>query len=212
MTGDLFGTGPEYRCTLADPGWAEKGGGQIKRGADKHYTVEGKLGDVEPHYRMIVDSGMWRPAADSHFWCWVTDNFLEDGLALIRRLGFVYKRTFVWVKTTQGADLEADEPDVRFGIGQYGRGAHELLLFSTHGKGQSSDAWTGDRSVPSVFHAPNPSVSGKRIHSRKPPKSYEVIERVSRGPRLEFNCRVARDGWARHGNEAPLDFTGEGRR
>lgn len=203
MNGSLFDSGPEYRCTLADPAWAERGGGVIKRGADRHYGLEGKLGDVEPHARMILDSGMWRPAADSHFWCWVTDTFLEDGLALIRRLGFTYKRTFVWVKTTQGADLTADEPTLRIGIGQYGRGAHELLLFSTHGKGQAPGVWTGARDVPSVFFAPHPTEGGKRIHSRKPPESYALIERVSRGPRLEFNARVARPGWDRHGNEAP---------
>lgn len=211
MTGDLFESGIRYRCILADPGWAEKGGGRIVRGAQRHYDVDGKLGNIEPHVRMILDSGMWRPAANAHFWVWVTDTFLEDGLALIRRLGFRYVRTFKWNKTTRDvteeelqslSDRDLDEL-LRMGLGQYGRGVSEFLLFSVAGHGQSDDVWTGDRAVKADFHAPHVREGGKIIHSRKPPKSYEIIERVSKGPRLEFNARVARPGWDRHGNEAP---------
>lgn len=214
MNGDLFGTaGLEYRCFLLDPAWAERGGGQIKRGADRHYGLEGALGNIEPHARMVLDSGLWRPAADAHLWCWYTDTFLEDALALVRRLGFTYKRTFQWVKTSR--DFTDDEEVrrlhdgeldalLRMGIGQYGRGCHEGMIFATHGKGQAPEVWTGNRGVRSVFHAPHPRDDrGQRIHSRKPERSYALIESVSKGPRLEFNARVARDGWDRHGNEAP---------
>jgi N6-adenosine-specific RNA methylase IME4 len=208
----LFDAGPEYRCILADPAWAERGGGKIVRGAQRHYGLEGKLGDIEPHYRMIVDSGIWRPAANAHFWCWYTDTFMWDAGALVRRLGFRPVRTYQWVKTSRDISddelqqLDDDELDalLRMGIGQYARGCHEGMILGIRGEGQSPDVWTGNRSVRSAFHAAHPKDQrGQRIHSRKPEKSYRVIESVSKGPRLEFNARVAREGWDRHGNEAP---------
>src|SRR5688500_7069904 len=206
---DLFGS-LEWRCALLDPPWAERGGGKIKRGADRHYGLVGKLGDVRPIHRVIVDSGMWTPAANAHCWIWYTDNFLPDALELVRLLGFTYKRTFQWVKVVDGGivdeSTEAESADdlLRMGIGQYGRGCHEGLLFATRGKGQDESVWTGDRAVRSVFHAPHVlDAKGKRVHSAKPPKSYELIERVSKGPRIEFFARSGREGWAAWGNQAP---------
>lgn len=217
MTGDLFESREPYRCLLLDPPWAERGGGKIKRGADRHYDLAGKLGDAKPILDIVRGSGEWRPAANAHCWMWFTDNFLEDALWLTRELGFTYKRLFVWVKTGESyedAAIEAGDPAeldgiLRMGIGQYGRGCHEGMIFATRGSGQSPDVWTRNRSARSVFHAPHPTgVDGKRIHSRKPPKSYELIESVSRGPRIEFFARVPRlatDGttWSVWGNQAP---------
>ncbi len=202
---DLFGN-TLWRCLLLDPPWAERGAGKIKRGADRHYGLVGKLGDVDPIRKVIVGSGLWTPAPNAHAWCWYTDTFLRDALELVRLLGFRYVRTFVWVKT--GAELDEDENpddgDLRMGIGQYGRGCHEGMLFAVRGEGQASEVWTGDRAVRSVFHAPHVlDGHGKRKHSAKPPKSYDLIERVSRGPRVEFFARSGRKGWRAWGNEAP---------
>lgn len=210
---NLFGE-TEWRCALLDPPWAERGGGKIKRGADRHYGLVGKLGDVEPIYRVIVDSGRWTPAANAHAWVWYTDNFLADALRLVELLGFRYVRTFIWAKTRAPFERDAQDGDdlddeLRMGIGQYGRGCHEGMLFAVRGAGQDSSVWTGDRSVRSVFHAPHVlDAQGKRVHSAKPPKSYDLIERVSRGPRIEFfarRARIARDGepWSVWGNQSP---------
>lgn len=214
---DLFGNAAaiEYRCLLMDPPWAERGGGQIKRGADRHYDLAGKLGDVRPIVRAIRDSGSFTPAENAHLWCWYTDTFLEDALVLVRELGFRYVRTFVWVKTSgvitppwalaQGQQIiHVNDSDLRMGIGQYGRGCHEGIIFAVRGKGQDESVWSGARDVRSCFHAPHPTDdAGKRIHSRKPTASYELIERVSLGPRVEFFARVARPGWSVWGNQAP---------
>lgn len=210
MTRDLFGN-VLWRCALLDPPWAERGGGRIKRGADRHYGLVGKRGDVDPIRRVIVDSGLWTPADDAHAWCWYTDNFLEDALELVALLGFTYVRTFVWVKTSTEIEGDVDsyaddflDERLRMGIGQYGRGCHEGMLFATRGHGQAPEVWTGDRAVRSVFHAPHVlDTRGKRKHSAKPPKSYELIERVSRGPRIEFFARSGRAGWRAWGNQAP---------
>ena len=207
---------PEIRCVMADPPWLERGGGKIKRGADRHYD----LADVKTIAAAMVSAPEWKLADNAHCWIWVTDNFLKDGLWLIEKLGFEYKRTFPWVKvqaerpsaldpeTGHGCEglvqREDGTPAVKIGIGQYARGAHELLLFGVRGKGQSPDVWTGDRSVPSVLFAPHErGENGKVIHSRKPRASYDLIERVSKGPRLECFARIARPGWSVWGNEAP---------
>lgn len=203
MTIALPGIGdqPTFATTVADPPWAERGGGQIKRGADRHYPLAGKLGDPEPIVRIMRASPVFRPAEHAHLWLWVTDNFLRDGLAVVDALGFRYVRTFVWVKAEAGDPEES----LRFGIGQYGRGAHELLLFAVRGQGQHESVWRADRGVPSVFFAPVPKDEhGKRIHSRKPDESYRLIERVSRGPYAEiFARRRFGPEWSVWGNEAP---------
>jgi hypothetical protein len=45
-----------YRCILADPPWLERGGGKIKRGADRHYPL---LKDYEIVEAMLDDLEMW---------------------------------------------------------------------------------------------------------------------------------------------------------
>jgi len=187
----LFGT--EYRCILMDPPWMERGGGKCKRGADRHYG----LMDARKVASVVQASPGWRPAKDAHLWCWATDNYLEDGLWLVRELGFRYVRTWVWVKWSPPASscvCGAPERGFQVGLGQYARGSHELLLLST--RGRACVPPPGARG-PSVFFA------RRTEYSRKPDEAFAVVERVSPGPRLEMFARTARKGWDCWGNEAP---------
>jgi N6-adenosine-specific RNA methylase IME4 len=163
----------EYRCILADPPWLERGGGKIKRGADRHYP----LMHTPEIAKMMFRSGVWAPAADCHLWLWVTNNFLRHGLGLMETLGFRYVTNAVWVKDCMG-------------LGQYLRGQHELLLFGVRGRLPSQS-----RSQSTLIRAP------RREHSRKPDEAYEVIEAVSPGPRLEMFARTKRPGWDAWGME-----------
>jgi N6-adenosine-specific RNA methylase IME4 len=232
MTLDLFGplevaapsavsvdSSTLWQCALLDPPWLERGGGKYKRGADRHYDVA-TTKDIKD---VIVASGDWTPAEHAHCWMWVTDSFLKDGLWLMEELGFTYKRTYQWVKvradkpsaldfeTGCGFDGElatnADgTPAVKIGIGQYARGAHEMMLFGVRGKGQHPSVWSGARDVPSVLFAPHERDENNQIiHSRKPRASYDLVERVSVGERIEFFARVARPGWRLFGNQAPQE-------
>ena len=36
---DIFTTDQRYKTLYADPPWMERGGGQIRRGADRHYPL-----------------------------------------------------------------------------------------------------------------------------------------------------------------------------
>jgi len=171
---------PEFSCIVADPPWMEKGGGKIKRGADRHYPLMHR----EEILDTILRSPLYSPAEDAHLYMWVTNNFLLDGLEVMRRMGFTYKTNLVWAKSS-------------FGLGYYFRGKHELCLFGVKGKG--SIPRTEGRSCPSLFEAP------KAAHSVKPDRFYEVAEARTRGPRLELFARTPRPGWWSWGGEVEGD-------
>lgn len=185
-----------YACIQIDPPWPEKGGGG--RGAQDQYDVIDHRADI---LRVIVTSPSWRPAADAHLWCWTTMMSLLDGLWLVDALGFRYVTHAIWCKTSATPDMFGG-PNPLMGIGQYLRGAHEVLLLGVRGDGFA--VRTDARNIPSWFCAPPPRDSdGKRIHSRKPDKAYALMESRSKGPRLEMFARVAPLGWEVWGNQAP---------
>jgi N6-adenosine-specific RNA methylase IME4 len=168
-----------YATILMDPPWFERGGG--RRGADMHYPLV-KTPDLPG---VIYGSGVFRPADDAHLFMWATNSFLSDAIWLMGALGFVYKTNVAWVKIN-------DEGRPQVGLGQYFRGAHELLLLGTRGRGAA--VRTDDRSLPSVILAP------RRKHSQKPEEAYALVEARSHGPRLEMFARQQRPGWTAWGN------------
>lgn len=81
------------------------------------------------------------------------------------------------------------------GLGQYFKGCHELLLFATIGRGfeVKTDATIRTDALMDCMW------NGR--HSEKPPASYELIEKRSKGPYLEMFARSGRPGWTAWGNE-----------
>ena len=165
---------PRFACVLADPPWLERGGGVIKRGADRHYPLMATAAIARlPVARVLAGDA-------AHLWLWVTNNFLEDGLAVMKAWGFRYVTNVVWVKD-------------RAGLGQYVRGKHELLLFGV----------AGEARVPPPARRPPSVLEVQRgRHSQKPAEAVELLERVSPGPRLELFGRGPRPGWLVLGNQA----------
>ena len=104
----------KFKTIYADPPWAEQGGGKTKRGADRHYNLMKTKDIVALPVSDLADD-------NAHLYLWVTNNFLEDGLKVMKAWGFKYITNIVWIK--QGP----------VGLGQYFRGAHELLLFGVRG-------------------------------------------------------------------------------
>lgn len=169
-----------FRTSYSDPPWPEKGGGKIKRGADKHYPVMDRYAILET----IILAEPWvrlAPGAHHHY-MWVTNNYLPDGLWLMDALGFRYVTNLVWAKD-------------RIGLGQYFRGQHELLLFGVRGSGY--DVRTERKDLGTLLEGP------RTQHSKKPESAYERIEARSQGPYLELFARSGRPGWEAWGNEAP---------
>jgi N6-adenosine-specific RNA methylase IME4 len=168
----------KYKTVYLDPPWLEVGGGEIKRGADRHYPLMATDEIISLLLREI------RPQLedDCHMYMWVTNNFLEDGLKVIKKLGFRYVTTITWMKNQQG-------------LGQYFRGVTEHCLFAVRGNlpykvknGKRQQGRTG-------------FVANKKEHSVKPETMREMIERVSYAPYLEVFARRPSKGWSVWGNE-----------
>ena len=166
-----------FHTLYADPPWPERGGGKIKRGADKHYPLM-RVADI-----MALPHAHERVLPHAHCYLWVTNNYLPSGLAVLGAWGFRYVTCITWLK---------DRP----GLGQYFRGMTEHVLFGVRGRvpyrflpnGRRAQGVTG-------FTAP------RRRHSEKPELMRDMIERVSPGPYLELFARERAPGWFVWGNE-----------
>lgn len=177
MLVDIHTTTNTYKTIYIDPPWEEKGYGKVKRGADRHYpTMPVKEIAQLPIPRLADKDGC-------HLYLWVTNNFLEHGISLLREWGFEYITTITWQKD-------------RFGLGQYFRGITEHCLFATAKKRLPYKVIDGKREqgVTGFFEP-------KTVHSRKPQKMREMIERVSYAPRIELFAREQHNGWDAWGNE-----------
>ena len=175
-----------FHTILVDPPWPETGGG--RRGAQHHYPVV----PVRDMPALILGADAWRPADNAHLYLWATNTHLPDGLWLMAALGFAYKSCLTWEKPW-------------IGLGQYFRGQTEHILFGIRGNGlQLRRAHTPRRDLTTLIRRSAFRLAkGERVHSRKPPESYERIEAASPPPRLEMFARgEARPGWTTWGNEA----------
>jgi N6-adenosine-specific RNA methylase IME4 len=179
-----------YAAITADPPWHEPGG--HNRGSNDKYDTLDRADILEA----MVRAPEWRPAENCHLYLWTTVTSLLSGVWLMDALGFRYVTHGVWVKSKDD-DLFDDAFDIS--LGQYFRIAHELFLFGVRGKGFAvrSEA----RSIPSVLVAPVPRENGRRVHSRKPEKFFDMVERRTVGARLEMFARTRRPGWDAFGNE-----------
>lgn len=149
-----------FRTIYADPPWAERGAGRIRRGADRHYKLMSTDQICELPVHRLADH-----RKGAHLWLWVTNNKLPDGLRVMSEWGFRYVTNIAWCKMLNAK--------VQLGLGQYIRGSHELLLFGVR-RGAPTPAYRkredGKRvTVPSVIIAP------RTKHSTKPPEAYNVI-------------------------------------
>ena len=166
----------KYKTIYTDPPWPERGGGKIKRGADRHYDLMTVKDIVSLPVVNLAD------AEGCHLYCWVTNNYLFAGLNALAAWGFRYVTMITWNKD-------------RIGLGQYFRGLTEHCLFGVRGNlsykilnGKRQQGTTG-------FYAP------KGQHSEKPEEMRQMIEVVSYAPRIELFARHDRPGWDSWGLE-----------
>jgi len=170
----------KYTTIYADPPWMERGAGKIKRGADRHYLLM--------KTSAIMSLPVQNLAADNaHLYLWVTNNFLPDGLAVMRAWGFTYKTSITWVKD-------------KMGLGQYFRGMTEHCLFGVRGSLSYKTIDGRRQQGRTVIHAP------RGVHSQKPDAMREMIEKVSYPNYLELFARRPAPGWDVWGNEVESDL------
>jgi len=169
----------KYKTIYADPPWPERGGGKIKRGADRHY----KLMTVKQILELPVSS----IAEDNcHLYLWTTNNYLPDALNVMVAWGFKYKTTITWEKD-------------RIGLGQYFRGMTEHCLFGVKGNLPYKIIDDKRQQGRTIIIAP------RGRHSEKPEEMRKMIETVSYGPYIELFARKLRPGWDSWGNEVQIE-------
>lgn len=120
---------------------------------------------------------------DTHLWLWTTNQFIAEGVLLMRAWGFKYLSPIHMVKPT--------------GVGNYFIQRTQTLLMGYKEKCNFPLA----RYLPNVVE-----VKSVPRHSQKPDAFYEYIESVSPGPRLELFARDRREGWHVWGNEVDSDI------
>lgn len=119
-------------------------------------------------------------ADDCHLFCWTTHKHLPQALRLVEQWGFRYVCTLVWHKPGGFQPI---------GLPQYNC---EFALYARRGSPEFIDT----KAFPVCFNAP------RREHSRKPDEFYDVIRRVTAGPRIDVFSRESREGFSTFGNEA----------
>lgn len=180
----------KYKTIYADPPWSEVGGGQICRGAQKHYELM-KTKDICDLRLFAPDKEFHNLSIrqiteeNAHLYLWVTNNKLLDGLEVVKAWGFEYKTMITWAKD-------------RFGLGQYYRGQTEHCLFAVRGNLPYRIRPDGLRAQGrTLITAP------RKEHSEKPEEMRRMIELVSHPPYLELFARHRAPNWDVWGKEAP---------
>jgi len=182
-----------YRTIYADPPWSEFGGGQIKRGADRHYPLMptkdicGLIVPTTDEWGNRIELAVRNLAeSEAHLYLWATNNKLLDALEVVKAWGFEYKTLITWAKD-------------RFGLGQYYRGQTEHCIFATRGvlpyRTREDGKRAQGRTLIDGFDAP------REEHSVKPEVMRQWIESVSHPPYLELFARRRAEGWDSWGNE-----------
>lgn len=181
-----------YQTIVSDPPWYEAGGGQIKRGADRHYPLM-KTADI-----CALPVREWA-APNAHLYLWVTNNFLRDGFAVMDAWGFRFVTKITWTKAKAGRLEVPEASELQVGLGQYFRGCSEDCLFGVRGMVPYRTRPDGKRAQGKTwFSAP------RQEHSQKPEIFRQTVEMVSTGPYLEMFARRAVAGWDAWGNQAPI--------
>ena len=164
-----------YSTIYADPPWPERGGGRIKRGADRHYELMTVKEIATLPVRNIV-------ADNAHLYLWATNNYLHDAMHVMEAWGFRYVTCITWGKD-------------KMGLGQYYRGQTEHCLFGVRGR-LPYKLLDGKRQQGTTLLN-----ASRREHSRKPDEMRVMIERVSYPPFIELFARECVPGWNAWGKE-----------
>jgi N6-adenosine-specific RNA methylase IME4 len=149
---------------------------------DPPWTYKGAPERAQPLYAtMSQDELLELPVAswaddESHLYLWSTNADLPNAFALMDRWGFKYLTMLTWCKPT-------------LGLGSYFRTTTEHVLFGVRGR-----LGTRVRDIGTHFTAP------KTIHSEKPDRFFELVERASYPPYLDVFARKQRAGWTVWGN------------
>jgi len=164
----------KYHTIVVDPPWDMK---KIDRDV--------RPNQVEFDYpTMSLDEIKAFPISDiaedeCHMYLWTTQKHLPDAFAVLDVWGFKYIFTMVWHKPGGFQPV---------GLPQYNC---EFVLFGRRG----GQGFLDTKAFPTCFNAP------RHEHSRKPDEFYDLVRRVSPGPRIDVFSREKRDEFDQYGND-----------
>ena len=164
----------KFRAIVIDPPWKME---KIERDVHPEQVAFEYPTMSEADLASFDVSGM--ADEDCHLFCWTTHKHLPVALRLLEAWGFRYVCTMVWHKNG------GFQP---FGLPQYNC---EFVLYARRGTPEFAET----KQFMCCFNAP------RREHSRKPDEFYDVVRRVTPGPRIDVFSREAREGFVTWGNE-----------
>ncbi len=172
----------EFRTVVADPPWRPSmsvtNGGAPKASPQKHYATMSyaEIAAIKP-----------RLAEQAHLYVWCLSQHIDWGFQLARDWGCEPLITLTWKKPGLGAGRfrcntehvvvarKGDRIGNPFGQGGRHQQATDGTLFE----------WPRGR------------------HSEKPQEFFDLVDRLSPGPKLEMYARVRRPGWYAFGDQVP---------
>lgn len=163
-----------YSCIVIDPPWEMQ---KIERDVRPNQVEFDYPTMSEDELADMDIAGM--AADDCHLFCWTTHKHLPMALRLLDAWGFRYVCTMVWHKAGGFQPI---------GLPQYNC---EFVLYARLGSPDFIDT----KQFFCCFDAP------RREHSRKPDEFYNLIHRVTDGPRIDMFSREKREGFDQFGNE-----------
>lgn len=154
------------------------------------WSLEGKKHkSPEGHYRTMPMVEVLRlpvgdlAAKDAVLWAWGTHPMIDQQIAAVKRWGFKFVTTGVWVKRTRNGKLG-------FGTGYRLRCASEPFIIATIGNPKTA------KNIRTVIEGPI------REHSRKPDEAYREAERMILDvDRCDIFSRTDRKRWTAFGDE-----------
>lgn len=195
-----------YSTLVVDPPWsyndklgAANSGWSATEGQIKSGMYPGVRGAAAHYDTLPVDKIAELPVAgllepNAHVYIWTTNAFMDEAYDLAKAWGVVPKTVLTWVKTKAKIEEPEAPEDCAFGMGFYYRGTTEHVLFCVRGSLK-----------PLVHNARNVVFAPRLAHSEKPDAFYDLVERVSPGPRVDLFARKSRPGWDVWGNEVSGD-------
>jgi len=165
----------KFECIVIDPPWEMQ---KIERDVRPNQVAFEYPTMTADELAAFDVAGM--AADDCNLFCWTTHKHLPLAIDLLHSWGFRYVCTMVWHKPGGFQPI---------GLPQYNC---EFVLYARRG----SPSFIDTKAFPCCFNAP------RKEHSRKPDEFYDVIRRVTAGPRIDVFSRESREGFATFGNEA----------
>jgi N6-adenosine-specific RNA methylase IME4 len=169
-----------FRVIVADPPWEVLTGPDWGSGGKARPLLYPTM-TVDEITAIQVEAAS---APDAHLYLWTINAYVEEAYEIARAWGFTPSTLLTWCKKSHG-----------IGLGGTYILTTEFVLFARRGSLAADE-----RIDRSWFDWP------RREHSVKPSEFYEMVERVSPGPRLEMFARQPRDGWTVWGNEVGDDL------